>query len=104
MPQWTDETSRARCDAGCIPQTWTLKIDKDLHVTVTRSIHHAPDTWLLLCHELGFRHREIPTKDLDEAKAWALKQVRARLRRWSAAAEAAEAGATGADLVTREEQ
>lgn len=76
--KWKDESCFSQGTVDRTPTTWTLDTGMYVRITVTRHIHHAPDAWVLVCHDLRIDSK-LKSKGIDEAKAEAVRFVTARL-------------------------
>lgn len=76
--KWKDESSFSQGTVDRTPTTWALDTGMYVKLCVTRHICHAPDAWVLVCHDLNI-NSELKSKGIDEAKAEAIRFVTARL-------------------------
>jgi hypothetical protein len=70
---WKDETRYSQGERGKVdPKTWSIT-SGGIRVTVTRHIYHDPDAWVMHCRELNIDTFELSERDIEAAKAKALK-------------------------------
>lgn len=77
--EWKDVSSWSRSETDRTPKSWEIRLGGIL-VFVTRHIHYAKDDWVLRC-EAFFGDMALESKDIDEAKAEAVRIVRQAAQR-----------------------
>lgn len=76
---WEDTTSYSRDDKERIPRVWTLRLTRDVRISVIRNHWSKPENWVMHCnpwfdtHSLGL---PSTVENRDEAMSRAVALVR----------------------------
>lgn len=78
--KWKDVTSRSQGEpTNSEARIWHCHLGP-IRLGVHRHINSPVDVWLMSCHALCVENEELEEKNIDEAKATALRWVEAELR------------------------
>ena len=80
--EWIDGSSYSRDDKEKIPSVWKFIIKGLIIISVHKHIHYPEGQWLLTCLPF-FNKYELPQKDVEEAKAAAIRMVNTKLQKVS---------------------
>ncbi len=77
MIEWKDRTSYSRSETDRTPRSWHARAGM-IEIAVHRHVSYAPDVWLLSCPPIADK-LVLTSKDIDEAKAEAVRYVKHQL-------------------------
>jgi len=79
MAMWKDVSSFSQSNKDRVPWCFEAQFGR-FRLVVHRHKDYPPDQWLATCYPGVFEHRELPSKDITEAKRQAATLLQVELQ------------------------